>query len=144
MKVNKIIFTDPDKTGLLFFYEDGSTNSCAYPPPTEEDKQKFDDFGGLYEVERAWIDYHKDLNHKATIYEKFENAYAGYVESLHIDAIVSEQIEQADMMKIKMSMFKKDEVKNCKNTEMLTNLRKADNIVDVMMYYGMIKNGITA
>ena len=68
------------------------------------------------------------------------NAKKALAKGFLISSILAEDLSKSEMMQLKMSVFKQDCVKNCKDRELLTNLRKAQDPIDIIMYYGMIRN----
>lgn len=136
----KIIFTDADKNTLLVFNDDESISLISYPPIRESDKKLVEDYGGLYAIEKSWVQYHRDQEEFFARAEKQANQQITFTSSFAIDAMIKEELTKPEMMKIKMSIFAKPEVKKSKNRELLTGLRKATDIVDVMKYYGLIRD----
>lgn len=140
----KITFADSEKQSFLVFHDDGSHSVISNPPHAPEDIDLINRYGGLYEIERTWVEISREAAEFEKKFNDFMEHEARYSESLTIDAILSEELSAADTMKIKMSIFKHDYVKNCTDKELLTGLRKAEDIVDIIMYFGMIRNGTTS
>ena len=140
MEPKEIYFTSMEtKDTIMFVWKDDTMAAAAWPVSAPEDVAMVEAYGGQYEIERTTVDRNREIEKMADMWERFHTGYLKYIDSFSIDAIVSEDLDAADMMKIKMTMFKKDLVRECKDRELLAGLRKANDIVDVMMYYGMIR-----
>jgi len=143
MKVEKIIFDNEDEASMLYFYEDGSTEVKSYPPVDPKDKKLIEEFGGHYKISKETFKYNKELEILNKKWNQFLERETVIQDSFVIDSILAADLTKEQTMQIKMSIFKEDKVKSCKNTKLLTSLRKANDIIDIMMYYGMIKNDIS-
>ena len=141
MKVEKIIL-DEDHKVMVVHYENGDREVKEYPPKNAADQQLVAKMGGHYELSRSTWQYNKDASVLEERWERFKEHEITIRDNFVIDSIIGADLTKADVMKIKMSIFKKDEVRSCTNNELLTNLRKSEDIIDLLMYYGMIKNGI--
>ena len=141
MKVEKIIL-DEDHKVMVLHYENGDREVKEYPPKNAEDKKLVAEMGGHYELSRATWRYNQEASVLEERWERFKEREITIRDSFVIDSIIAADLTKADVMKIKMSIFKKDEVRDCTNNELLTNLRKSEDIIDLLMYYGMVKNGI--
>ena len=97
--------------------------------------------GGHYELSRSTWRYNQEASIMEERWERFKEREITIRDSFVIDSIIAADLTKADVMKIKMSIFKKDEVRKCTNNDLLTNLRKSEDIIDLLMYYGMVKNG---
>ncbi len=135
-----MIFSGPNKNGLIIFNDDGSYGNMPYPPISDEEKKMVEDYGGLYALEKSWVDWHREDQEFLARIKKQADQRITFTGSFAIDAMIKEELTKPEMMKIKMSIFQKDEVKKCKDRALLTDLRKAKDIVDVMKCYGLIRD----
>lgn len=141
MKVERIIL-DAESPIMVVHYENGDREVKEYPPKNEADKKLVAKMGGHYELSRSTWRYNQEASVLEERWERFKEREITIRDSFVIDSIIAADLTKADVMKIKMSIFKKDEVRACENQELLTNLRKSEDIIDLLMYYGMVKNGI--
>ena len=142
MEIKTIIFDNEHESSMIIIYEDESKEPASYPPEDPKLKKIVKDFGGTYEISRATYQYNKEVNMVMDRWDRFKEREITVRDSFVIDSIIAADLTKADIMKIKMSMFKAEEVKTCNNKDLLTNLRKENDVVNLLMYYGMIKNGI--
>ena len=144
MEPKEIYFTDlSTKDTIMFVWKDDTMAAASWPVQTPEDLKIVEKYGGQYEIERTTVDRNREIEKMADMWDRFQAGYLKYIESFTIDALLAEDLDKADMMKVKMSMFKKDIVRECKDKDLLTGLRKSEDIVDVMMYYGLIRQSVS-
>ena len=144
MEPKEIYFTDlSTKDTIMFVWKDDTMAAASWPVHTPEDLKIVEKYGGQYEIERTTVDRNREIEKMADMWDRFQAGYLKYIESFTIDALLAEDLDKADMMKVKMSMFKKKCVRECLDKDLLIGLRKADDIVDVMMYYGLIRKSVS-
>lgn len=136
----RIVYSDESKQTFAVIQDDGDIYYISNPPGSPEDQQLIDEYGGLFEIERTGVDMAREFDALEDRWEKFKEREDKYAQSLTIDAIMAEEITPTDAMKIKMSMFKHEYVRACKNKELLTDLRKAEDIVDIIKTFGLIRD----
>ena len=140
MKIETIIFDNDNANSIIVIYEDGTKYPMSYPPADAKSKDMIKDFGGTAEISFATHKYNKDLNERAKRYELFEEGMGKFASNMVIDSIISTTLTNEELMKLKLSMFEHDFVKKSKNKELLTKLRTSKDSLDLIMYFGMLRN----
>lgn len=139
MKIDKMVWTNEDWNACLVIFEDGSERGIGFPGADDTEKQLIEQFGGQYAIEKCTVDYTRELLAMEARWEKFQKQEDLRQQALSITTFIEEELKPEDAMIMKMSMFNHDFVKNCRDKELLAGLRKADNAIDIMMYFGMIR-----
>ena len=139
MKVDKIIFDGEDELVMIYIYENGAKEFKTYPPLEEADKKLVEKFGGQYEISRATYRYNRELDEINTRFEKFMSNQNVQSENFVIDTIMTNSLTKKELMKLKLSIFDHEFVKNSKDRDILTKIRTSEDPVDLIMYFGMLR-----
>lgn len=139
MEVTKVLLDSEHPTRILYFDKHGNSEVKAYPPTLPADIAIVEKFGGHHEISRATYQHSEEINRELNAFKKFRESRINFTESYAINSLMAYALSKEDLMKLKLTIFDHEFVKNSKNREILTNIRKSDDPVDLIMYFGMIR-----
>ena len=145
MKVERIIL-DEDNKIMVVHYENGDREVKQYPPKNAADQQLVAKMGGHYEISKETFNYNREQEELARRYDNFINNQKITTENFVIDSIMGNSLTKEELMKLKLSIFEHEFVKNSKNREILTAIRTSEDPVDLIMYFGTLRkeaNGVS-
>ena len=143
MKVESIIL-DADGDRMVYHYEDGNREIKTYPPLDEADKKLVEEFGGHKEISLATYRYNRDLVEFDDRFKAFSEGMMNFSTNFMIDSIMAIKLTDEELMKLKLSIFEHEFVKNSANQEVLTSIRTSKDAVDLLMYFGMLRKEASA
>ena len=133
-----IAFLNEYKDTVQVTKEDGSIHTMPYPPELSSDRELL----GNITKEEIEANSTKFVNEQLRLQEKwiaFQQRETLLTEAFAIEAILSSDLSKEELMKLKLSIFNHEFIKSSKNKEVLTAIRTADNAVDLVMYFGMLR-----
>ena len=139
MKIVNIIFDGVDENRMVYFYENGDRETKQYPPFDAEDKKIIEEFGGFDYIAKQTYKYNKEMDEYQEKFDAFHDNLNITSTNFTIDSIMQEQLSDEELMKLKLSIFEHEFVKNSKNKKMLTGLRVSKDPIDLIMYFGMLR-----
>lgn len=139
MKVTNILIDSEYPDRALFIYEDDTREIKQYPPFDEIDKKAVEELGGHEKISLTTYRYNAEIQKFDAKFEAFNERVKLQSNNFVIDAIMEQELANEELMKLKLSIFEHEFVKNSKNKKVLTGLRVSKDPIELIMYFGMLR-----
>ena len=139
MEIKNCIFTeekDSVNQQIKVFYDDKvEFHTFNLDDPVVSDIVK--NSGGVDQIESNTRKFIKNNEKEMAMYEKFKSHIKM---SDDLTVFFKRKFDQEELFNLKIWLFEQPEIENCKNEELKTKLRSANNLIDIIGIFYNIKN----